>query len=315
MTTESSPSPRTPDGGAWLRSGDRTECRSIDELAALWPGARFSSTVADFYANALRLQFGRFRIEAILNSAFSCERDQGLIDLHPRPGVSIEIVLEGRQRRRQGGIEHLQGPGQVSVTALDIPFAFTWLGAGRSVRTVTPVAVLPSQLQESGSVRPGLLPDTPLLQSYVAFVNRLVDVAQPDSVEHSALEASARYLHTAVLLEAQHPEPGTAPGLRSRIEEHIALHLTDPTLSPRSIAAALSVSVRSVHGAFNDPGITVAAEIRRQRVMAATVLLQEVDPPLSQAVIAERVGFRGKDQLGRSLQRVLGVNATGYRAQ
>lgn len=303
-----------PTAGAWLRRGDRTVCRSVGQLTSLWPGARFESSAQEFYADALRLRFEHIQVESILNSAYTCTRDRALIDQFPRPAFAIETVLEGQIRRQQQGLQYLQSAGTAAITVLDEPFTFTWRGPGRSVRTVVNLTSLDTRLRRPDAIRAGLLRPTPLVISYVGFVRSLVMVAEPDAAEHRNLEAALFRLHEAVLLEAlQVPEP--AGSLKGRIEDYIQVHLTDPELSPPSIAAALQVSLRSVHKAFNVDGATIAAEVRRQRVLAATALLHTSDGHTPLWIIARRVGFTSLDRLRTSFIAVLGINATDYQAR
>src|SRR5699024_11450590 len=50
------------------------------------------------------------------------------------------------------------------------------------------------------------------------------------------------------------------------ITDFIDAHLSDPQLSPSTIAAAHFISVRTLHQVFEGSGETVAGELRRRRV-------------------------------------------------
>ena len=53
------------------------------------------------------------------------------------------------------------------------------------------------------------------------------------------------------------------------VERFIRRHLTDPDLTPRSIAAAHHISVSYLYRIFQDRGPGIAAEIRRRRLEGA----------------------------------------------
>jgi AraC-like DNA-binding protein len=79
--------------------------------------------------------------------------------------------------------------------------------------------------------------------------------------------------------------------LTTRITNYIESHLTESTLSPVVIAAALGISVRHVHRVFSNHGSTVADWIRTQRLKHCRTDL--CDPRLQGKSITEIAFYWG----------------------
>lgn len=79
-------------------------------------------------------------------------------------------------------------------------------------------------------------------------------------------------------------EPRLAPALARAAMEIADARLTDPELSPASLARQLNVSVRTLHRAFAAAGEPVAAYIRRRRLERARL---ELAAPLRRPGVAE----------------------------
>lgn len=99
----------------------------------------------------------------------------------------------------------------------------------------------------------------------------------------------------------------------SRAEEVIRRNLSDPDLSPETVAEAIGISKRYLHEIFADRNMTVSQCIRDQRLRAARDLLQMPDPgPMSD--IAYRFGFADQAQFSRLFKAMFGQTPSGYRA-
>ncbi|MGW1728464.1 helix-turn-helix domain-containing protein [Streptomyces sp. NPDC002306] len=107
------------------------------------------------------------------------------------------------------------------------------------------------------------------------------------------------------------PEPGA---LAPRVTNFIQRHLSDPELSPRSIAAAHGISPSYLHRLFQGEQETVAALIRRQRLERARYDL--ADPAQGSTpvhVIAARWGFPRATDFTRAFRAAYGIPPTDYR--
>lgn len=95
---------------------------------------------------------------------------------------------------------------------------------------------------------------------------------------------------------------------------YIDVHLADPELSPRSIAAALFVSVRRLHTAFEDTGTTIAKWIRERRLSECRRALGDpinASEPIQE--LAQRFGFDDMSLFSRRFRERFGVTPSEFR--
>ncbi|WP_221639907.1 helix-turn-helix domain-containing protein [Actinoallomurus bryophytorum] len=100
----------------------------------------------------------------------------------------------------------------------------------------------------------------------------------------SARDALIELVKGAVRREFDDAEPRLAPALARAAMEIADGRLTDPGLSPASLAHQLHVSVRTLHRAFVTAGEPVGAYIRRRRLERARM---ELAAPVRRPGIAE----------------------------
>ncbi|MGM0698592.1 MAG: helix-turn-helix domain-containing protein [Actinomycetota bacterium] len=102
--------------------------------------------------------------------------------------------------------------------------------------------------------------------------------------------------------------------LWAEITDYIDVHLSDPQLSPSTIAAAHFISVRTLHQIFEGTGETVAGEIRRRRIEKCRLDL--ADPGQRQtpvAAIGARWGLSDPAHFSRLFRSAVGQPPAGYR--
>jgi AraC-like DNA-binding protein len=107
----------------------------------------------------------------------------------------------------------------------------------------------------------------------------------------SAMEAYLRILAACVGNQHSQISASRTLELTTRITNYIESHLTESTLSPVEIAAALGISVRHVHRVFSNHGSTVADWIRTQRLKHCRTDL--CDPRLQGKSITEIAFYWG----------------------
>lgn len=111
------------------------------------------------------------------------------------------------------------------------------------------------------------------------------------------------------------PGPGSqAPPMTARIMEYVELHLTEPELSPETLARAHHISVRYLHKLFQDEGTTVGRWILRRR-------LEECRRDLTRhgrgsrtiAAVAGRWGFTSATHFSRVFRTAYGMSPREWR--
>ncbi|MEU1517484.1 helix-turn-helix domain-containing protein [Streptomyces sp. NPDC005811] len=164
-------------------------------------------------------------------------------------------------------------------------------------------------------------PDSGTTALVVPFLCRLADQAGTYAPHLRPLLArnAADLLATVAAERLAHDPPrpdGDAAGtlLRSRIKGFIEDHLTDPDLTPRSIAAAHHLSVRHVHRLFQQEGTTVGGWIRHRRLEACRRALGRParDAPALTAV-AHRFGFTSYSHFSRAFRAAYGMSPREWR--
>lgn len=101
---------------------------------------------------------------------------------------------------------------------------------------------------------------------------------------------------------------------RRRAESVILKDLSNPDLSPDTIADAVGISKRYLHELFAEVNSTVSQFVREERLKAARDLLQMPNPG-QMSDIAYRFGFSDQAQFSRLFKAKFGQTPSGYRAQ
>jgi AraC-like DNA-binding protein len=133
----------------------------------------------------------------------------------------------------------------------------------------------------------------------------------------AAIEAYLRILAACVGTTTR-GSAGTSRGmeLTSQILKYIDAHLTETTLSPAEIAAALDLSVRHVHRLFSRQGSTMADWIRAQRLRHCRSDL--ADPRLRGKSITEIAffwGFNDSAHFSRTFKQQFGISPRAFRSR
>jgi len=119
------------------------------------------------------------------------------------------------------------------------------------------------------------------------------------------------------LAERAGPGPRHAaplPAQLQRARRYILNHLAEPGLSPASVAAALGVSVRYLHGMFHAEGTSPLRWAQEQRLgQAARLLADPGQAGRSITDIAFSVGFTDTSHFTRSFKRRYGTGPRAYR--
>ncbi|MFC5926794.1 helix-turn-helix domain-containing protein [Micromonospora vulcania] len=142
-------------------------------------------------------------------------------------------------------------------------------------------------------------------QYHAADVNRLGTVG---------LDLATTLLGRNLVAEDAVPTEVRRRALLTQVQAYIHRHLGDQTLSPKSVADAHHVSLRSLHRLFEDEEATVASYIRDLRL--ARCRRDLADPALRTRpaqTIAARWGFPDKAHFSRAFRAAYGLSPQAYR--
>ncbi|MDE2051149.1 MAG: AraC family transcriptional regulator [Gammaproteobacteria bacterium] len=139
-----------------------------------------------------------------------------------------------------------------------------------------------------------------------------------DSCDHLALPRGEVADHVAALLKlALGPEPQDWAGgqhMRERLMRTVRDGLSDPEMSPSTVAAEHHISVRALHYAFAAAGTTFMAQLLQARLQRARELLADSrarDLPVIE--VAARCGFSDPSHFARRFRRRFGLAPLAFR--
>ena len=185
------------------------------------------------------------------------------------------------------------------------------------VASTLPVTSLPVAVRRLEDLPVGPLPHSPLVDAVVdLLVGLALRLDEPWAFDADFAARGLIELETAILTEVI-AAPPAAPGpdrVHTAAVDYIERHLGDPGLRPPQIAAALGVSLRYLHRAFDDKEATVARYLRERRLEQVAQVLRASERPPSLQHLAERYGFGSQDQLARAFRRRYGTSMTEFRA-
>ncbi|KUO17576.1 helix-turn-helix transcriptional regulator [Streptomyces dysideae] len=139
-----------------------------------------------------------------------------------------------------------------------------------------------------------------------------------DRLTCSALDL-VNVLVMELLAEDSGPETSDASNvgneMLTRITDFIEAHLTDPDLSPKSIALAHHISVRYLHKLFQNEGTTVGQWVRQRRLsLSRQELGRTSNQRLTVAAVAHRLGFISPSHFSRVFRDAYGMSPSEWQA-
>lgn len=186
------------------------------------------------------------------------------------------------------------------------------------VASTVPVSGLPSIVQRLDDLPIGPLPHSPLVDAVIDLLGHLADrLGEQWSFDADYAARGLIDLETAILTEIIAPQaavPGPDRVYRAAAA-YIERHLSDPGLRPPQIAAALGVSLRYLHRAFDDKEVTVSRLLRERRLEQVALVLRTAPSRPTLQHLAARFGFASQDQLARAFRRQFGMSMSEYRAE
>jgi len=140
-----------------------------------------------------------------------------------------------------------------------------------------------------------------VLSAHAGMVGETARALTPAGAR-AARDALFELVRGALRREFDDVEPRLAPALARAAMEVAEHRLTDPELSPASLARELNVSVRTLNRAFATADESVAAYVRRRRLERARLELTAPRYGLSISEIAARWQFADSSHFARSFK-------------
>ncbi|MGY1601557.1 helix-turn-helix domain-containing protein [Geodermatophilus sp. SYSU D00815] len=239
-----------------------------------------------------------------------------------RPGadvVSLYVQDRGTGRHEQGGLQRSLAPGELAVTDLTAPYAFSWGrhgGRGRALQVPAALLGLPADVVRRAAPR---VRRSPLYDLVRGHLRHVADERLARDPALGALAGVTVELTRALLASAAGPEPATRAALAGtllpRVRAYVRAHLREPDLDAARVAAAHNVSVRQLYRLCAAEGLRLEPWIIEQRLAGARAEL--ADPAArhrSIAMVARRWGFADPSHFSRRFREAYGLSPRDWRA-
>lgn len=246
-----------------------------------------------------------------------CRGARGRSEITSTDGEFVGVLINrgGREILAQDGRAAELTPGEVVVWDSRRAAEFTVLEPLRKRTLFLPREELEAMCPHLDRLTAVALarrsPAVPLLVAHLDVLSDVLptlDRAATVAARNAALELLAAALRP----DAKPGRIALRAGLHALATEHIERRLGEFSLTPESVAKALSVSLRSLQLAFEEQDDSVAAFVRRRRLARAHAdLLRDVDTPVTE--IAFRWGFADSGHFARVFKRAYGVTPSALR--
>lgn len=234
----------------------------------------------------------------------------------------ISLMLSGSSILLQDGKELLMQAGDLSVYDTSRPYSLLFDQEFRTLIMMFPKDRLdiPIQFTEQltavalNQLQRGLAPVvTSFLSQFPDGMAHLTDSVRT-KLAHTSLDLVSTLFSSILDTDPMQRDPHQI--MLQKIYTHIEAHLSNPDLSPGSIAAAHYISMRHLHGLFKLADTTVSTWIRERRLERCRNDL--LDPTLSDrtiAGIAARWGFIDPTHFSRVFKTTYSLSPSEIRNQ
>jgi AraC-like DNA-binding protein len=278
--------------------------------------------VATFCGRMRRADVGEVRAVEVFSHGARVQRSPGHIAHSGETAFLLELQVDGTSTARQGGREAPLGAGDFTLLDSARPFEVRCAAPMKLLVFKVPRALLGKYLgcAEAMAAIPmcGERTSNELASRFLRDLWRWSSTALDDSgrPEHGARAALELIAYAYGALPAARAGSVSAAGAhRIRVLDYVETHLSDPGLSPASIAKALRISCRYLHRVWKaEDGESLSRYVLRRRLEECARALRD---PLyvrrSITAIAFDWGFVGMPHFCSTFREQYGVPPGEYR--
>jgi AraC-like DNA-binding protein len=265
----------------------------------------------DFFGNIRYRRIGRIGIADVRASAQRVMRSRGKIAQAPSDDLIVVVNVSGLCNAGQRSNAAALSAGEGAIVATREPYFFEFPAPFRQLVLKMPRPLLLSSVcKENFRLAAG--PANLLRHLAFAILESEEDsaIGEESAVERAMLEL----LRSAATPASVQDMPGSASARYAQACRYIARNLSDPTLSPTTIAAHVGLSTRSLSRLFAMNGQTVERSIWSRRLTAARDELanpQSRDKSITE--IAFACGFNDTAHFSRSFANAYGMTPRQFR--
>ena len=261
----------------------------------------------------------RLSIVEVTATSHEVHRTPALIAQAGERYFKLNLQLEGTGLLIQDNREALLRPGDLAIYDTNRPYTLTFEEEARMMVMMFPRDALSLPADYVGQLAAVRMAGSTGLSGMVGqFIRQLSEnlevLGGPSGsrLATNALDLVSTMLHAEMDISPDRMKPQAL--LAVSVREYIEANLSDPLLSPASVAAAHFISTRHLHNVFHESGTTVATWIRTQRLEGAR---RELRDPLhagkSVSAVASRWGFLDAAHFSRTFRDAFGVSPSDWR--
>lgn len=283
------------------------------------PLAARTADVEGFRGQLRSRVLDRMSVVEVTATSHEVHRTPALIAQASERYFKLNLQLEGTGLLIQDNREALLRPGDLAIYDTNRPYTLAFEEAARVMVVMFPCDALSLPTDYVGQLAAVRMAGSTGLSGIVGqFIRQLsenLDVLSGPSgsrLATNALDLVSTLLHAEMDIAPDRMKPQAL--LAVSVREYIEANLSDPQLSPASIAAAHFISTRHLHNVFHESGTTVATWIRSQRLDGAR---RELRDPLHAGkpvgAVAARWGFLDAAHFSRTFRDAFGVSPSDWR--
>jgi AraC-like DNA-binding protein len=260
----------------------------------------------------------RMSIVEVTATSHEVHRTPALIAQAHERYFKLNLQLEGTGLLIQDNREAVLQPGDLAIYDTNRPYTLAFEEQTRIMVLMFPCDALSLPTDYVGqlaAVRMGSGGLSGIVGQFIRELSVNLDVLNGPSgarLATNALDLVSTMLHAEMDITPDRMKPQAL--LAVSVREYIEANLSDPLLSPASIAAAHFISTRHLHNVFHESGTTVAGWIRTQRLEGAR---RELRDPLHAGkpvgAVAARWGFLDAAHFSRTFRDAFGVSPSQWR--
>ena len=261
----------------------------------------------------------RMSVVEVTATSHEVHRTPALIAQASERYFKLNLQLEGTGLLIQDNREALLRPGDLAIYDTNRPYTLAFEEEARVMVVMFPCDALSLPTDYVGQLAAVRMAGSTGLSGIVGqFIRQLSEnlevLSGPSGsrLAANALDLVSTLLHAEMDIAPDRMKPQAL--LAVSVREYIEANLSDPQLSPASIAAAHFISTRHLHNVFHESGTTVASWIRSQRLDGARRELR--DPLLAGkpvGAVAARWGFLDAAHFSRTFRDAFGVSPSDWR--
>ncbi|BCW20782.1 AraC family transcriptional regulator [Arthrobacter sp. NtRootA9] len=283
------------------------------------PLAAQTSDVEGFRGRLRSRVVDRMSIVEVTATSHEVHRTPALIARAHERYFKLNLQLEGTGLLIQDNREAVLHPGDLAIYDTNRPYTLAFEEQTRIMVVMFPCDALALPTDYVGQLAAVRMAGDAGLSGIVGqFIRQLagnLDVLNGPSgsrLATNALDLVSTMLHAEMDINPDRMKPQAL--LAVSVREYIEANLSDPGLSPASIAAAHFISTRHLHNLFHESGTTVAGFIRSQRLDGARRDLRDpLHAGLPVGAVAARWGFLDAAHFSRTFRDAFGVPPSDWR--